>query len=107
MTIVAGALLRATANVNLRDGPAVTALRQATVQAGVLMRALGPAVNGWVEVAVEAHRHSDFPDRLFSEPDKRSSVEARRDASAWQTETLCGFVSVRFVMVIDGPKSNG
>lgn len=102
--LVAGALLRATANVNLRNGTAVAAKRLATVQADVLMRALGPVVNGWVEVEVEAYRHSDYPDRLFSEPDQRSSVEARRGAVAWEPETLRGYVSAQFVVVVDGPE---
>jgi len=99
--IVPGALLRATVNVNLRDWEAVTAKRLATVQANVLMRALGPVVNGWVKVEVSAYRHDDYPDRLFSEPDQRSSVEARR--GGWEPETLTGYVSARFVVVVDGP----
>jgi hypothetical protein len=103
--IVAGALLRATANVNLRNGSSVANKRLATVQAGVLMRALGPVVTGWVEVAVEAYRHSDYPDHLFSEPDQRSSVEARRGATDWEPETLRGYVSSQFVVVVDGPES--
>lgn len=110
MKMAPGGLVRTTTNLNLRAGPGVQQPRLATLQKDVLARILSVATApaGWVEVEVNGHAHSDDPDTIYSEDDKRSSIEAKRsgarlDTTGWQLVQLTGYLGTGYLVVVDGP----
>ena len=107
MKIVNGSLLRTLVNLNLREMPKTTAPRRATLQTGVLVQALGPPANGWLHCVVHGWRNEEYPEHLFSEPDSRSSVEARRGMLGWHEASIEGYASMdnaAWWTVVDGPQ---
>jgi hypothetical protein len=107
MRIVNGAQLRTAVNINLRTAPSTTAPRIVTLQTGVLVQALAPPTANWLRCVVHGWRHDDHPGYVFSEPDTRSSVEARRGVLGWQAVSIEGYLSMAnaaWLTVEDGPE---
>lgn len=105
MKMAPGGTVRTTTNLNLRAGPGVQQPRLATLQKDVLARILSVATApaGWVEVEVSGHAHSDDPDTIYSEDDRRSSIEAKRGGAIWQEVKLTGYLGTGYLVVVDGP----
>jgi len=88
--------------LRLREGAGVGHKQVAVLQAGVLVRLLADPASGWV--LVEVNGHTLDGKTIYSEPDAASSVEATRGPAAeWQAVTLTGYVSIRYLEVVDGP----
>lgn len=103
MKLVAGAWAVATNNLILRNGPGTTHKWLATIQKDVLVQALTGPVNGWVKVEFSGWVSPDYPGKVFSEDHKKSSVKAMRSGESWQRQTFTGYVSTKYLKVIDGP----
>jgi hypothetical protein len=88
-------------NLILRNGPGTQHKWLATIRSDVLVRLLADPVNGWAQVEINGHTLDGKT--IYSEPDERSSIEATRGAAQWQQITLTGYVSVRYLKVVDGP----
>ena len=94
MNITTGAQVRINVNLSLRRKPAVTEPRVVTVQAGVLVTALGPPANGWMRAVVRGWEDDDHPGFVFSEPDTAASVQARRGVLGWRSVEHVGYLSL-------------
>jgi hypothetical protein len=88
-------------NLILRNGPGAQHKWLATIRSGVLVRLLSDSVNGWAQAEINGHTLDGRT--IYSDPDERSSIEATRGRSAWQQIALTGYVSIRYLVVIDGP----
>ena len=107
MNIVNGAQLRTRVNLNLRTKPSVTAPRIVTLQTGVLVQALAAPANGWLYCVVHGWRDNTHPDHLVSDPNTKSSVDARRGADPWRSVSIEGYASMgnpAWWVVVDGPQ---
>jgi len=102
MRIVPGSMVRTKTNLNLRKGAGVQQPRLATLQTGVLALVLAAPTAGWVKVKINGHAHKDDLSTIYSEPDKSSSVEAKRGSSDWQDVEIEGYLSTGYLMVEDG-----
>ena len=115
MKMVEGGQVRTTTGLNLRVGAGTMHSSVAVVQKDVLLHVLGLPTNGWLEVALMGWAEDGDPTQVYSEPDKRSSLDAsfsllksafvtevRRDGT-WRELRVVGFVSTGFVVVVDGP----
>jgi len=101
MRLAKGAVGRTTTGLRLRVGPGVDHKQVATLKAGVLVRLLSDPVSGWAQVEVNGHTLDGKT--IYSEPDAASSIEATRGPAAeWQAVTLTGYVSTRYLKVVDG-----
>lgn len=115
MRMVEGGQVRTTSGLNLRVGAGTQHSSVAVVQKDVLLHVLGLPANGWVEVALMGWAEDGDPTRVYSEPDKRSSLDASfsllksafvtevRREGTWRELRVVGFVSTGFVVVVDGP----
>lgn len=103
MKLVAGAWAAATNNLVLRDGPGTANKWLATIQKDVLVQALADPVSGWVKVQVSGWVSDAHPGKVFSEAHEKSSLQAVRSAASWERKTFDGFVSTKYLKVIDGP----
>ena len=103
MNIVSGALVRTTANLNLRATPGGALV--ATLQAGSLAVALGKPVDG--NVRVVSHGHTQDGLTLYSDPDSRALVKAvvhgPNKPGDWRLADVQGAVAVHHLAVVDGP----
>ena len=88
-------------NLILRNGPATQHKWLATRRSNVLVRMLADPADGWVQVEINGHTLDGKT--IYSEPDEKSSIEATRSVAQWQEITLTGYVSARYLKVIDGP----
>jgi hypothetical protein len=104
MKIVAGALLRTTQRVHLREDASASSGILATLHQGVLAIAMGIPQEGWVETEVHGWIMAGNPNKVYSEPDAGSSVEATRSSANWQSVKLHGFVAAKHIVVEDGPQ---
>jgi hypothetical protein len=100
--IVSGALVRTTANLNLRATPDGALV--ATLQAGTLAQALGKPVDGWLRVV--SHGHTQDGKRLYSDPDSgallKAIVHGAGSVGDWRPADLQGAVAVKHLAVVDG-----
>ena len=107
MNIVHGSLLRTRVPLNLREQPATTAPRIVTLQTGVLVQALAPPANGWLHCVIHGWRNDSHPGHLFSEPDTKASIEARRGGLGWRNVSVTGYASMdnaAWWQIVDGPQ---
>lgn len=106
MRLTPGAQVRGKTNLNLRNGPDVTQPRVATLQEGALAVVVKLAANGWVLVKVNGWVHESDLSTIYSEADKRSSVDAKRGPAGdeWQAVTVVGYVNSFYLAVEDGPQ---
>ena len=106
MIIVSGALVRTTANLNLRATPGGKII--ATIQAGTLAQALGKPVDGWLRVV--CHGHTQDGKTLYSDPDTsallKAIVHGAGSAGDWRPADLQGAVAVEFLSIVDGPTNS-
>lgn len=103
MKMVASAWARTTNNLILRDGPGTAHKRLATIQKDVLVQALSDPVGGWVKVKVGGWVSPSYPGKVFSEDHEGSSLQAVRSAVSWERKQFTGYVSTKYLKVIDGP----
>lgn len=116
MRMAEGGLVRTTSGLNLRVGAGTKHSSVAVVQKDVLLHVLGlPTSGGWVEVALMGWAEDGDPQKVYSEPDVRSSLDASfsllksafvtevRREGTWRELRVVGFVSTGFVVVVDGP----
>lgn len=104
MKLVASAWARTTNNLILRGGPGTAHKWLATIQKDVLVQALADPSNGWVNVQVSGCLSDTHPGKVFSEPHEGSSLQAVRSAASWERKMFTGWVSTRYLQVIDGPQ---
>ena len=88
-------------NLILRNGPGTQHKWLATIRSDVMVRLLADPAGGWAKVEINGHTLDGRT--IYSDPDERSSIEATRGRSAWQQIALTGYVSIRYLVVIDGP----
>jgi hypothetical protein len=103
MIIVSGALVRTTANLNLRATPGGKQV-SATLQSGAIVQALGKPVDGWLRVV--CHGHTQDGVRLYSDPDTSATLKAIVHGAAapgdWREIDMQGAVAVEFLAIVDG-----
>jgi hypothetical protein len=107
MMIINGSMLRANQSMRLRTGPGTKYAIKAGINPGVLVQALGPPANNWLHCIIHGHQHADYPGSVFSEPDTKSSVDARRGADPWRSVAITGYASMgnaAWWTVVDGPQ---
>ena len=106
MRIVNGSRVRVNVNLRLRSKPATTSATICTVQAGVQVTAMGVPANGWMKATVRGWKHPDKPGYVYSEPDTKESVQARRGVLGWRQVEHTGYMSMAnkaWHTVEDGP----
>lgn len=97
-------MLRATANVKVRAGAGMQHAIVAVLQKDALALALARQSGEWVKCEVRGWASSKAPGTVYSEPDTRSSVDAKRGVGEWQEVTLTGYIHAAYLAVIDGPE---
>ncbi len=118
MKIAKDGLLRTTTGLNMRSSRGVQQDNLvAALVMGALLHPLQDGVSDWVNVRVIGW-HSSASNKLYSDPDARSTVKATlkgavpaaiRTEGPWSFVKLDGFVSYGpadkpYVVVVDGPK---
>lgn len=104
MRIEKGSVLRATHNVKVRTGAGSQYDIVAVLQKDALATALARPSGSWVKGKVEGWALSSAPGTVYSEPDTRSSVDAKRGVGEWQEVTLTGYIHTAYLAVVDGPQ---
>ena len=104
MRIEKGSALRATGNVKVRSGAGTQYDIVAVLQKDALATALARPSGQWVKCEVIGWALSSAPGTVYSEPDIRSSVDAKRDVGEWKQVTLTGYIHTAYLAVIDGPQ---
>lgn len=103
MKIEKDAQLRATQNVKVRTGAGQQHEVIAVLQKDALAIALARAAGTWVKCKVQGWALKSAPAIVYSEPDTRSSVDAKRGAGDWQEIALTGYIHTAYLTVVDGP----
>lgn len=103
MKIDKGSQLRATNNVKVRTGAGQQYDAVAVLQKDALATALTRANGSWVKCEVRGWALKSAPGIVYSEPDTKSSVDAKRGGGEWQEVTLTGYIHTAYLAVVDGP----
>ena len=114
MVIAAGGQVRTTSGLKVRSAPdpSTPANVLAIAVMDAILHPVASPVSGWVQVELRGWARADGR-QLYIEPDERSGVKATvaqpgkletvSEAEGWRFVRLAGFVSTRYVSVIDGP----
>ena len=103
MKLVKGSLVRANANLNIRETASANAKWLGSIQKGAVAFALANPLKGWVKVQVNGHARDSEPRVVYSEPSELSSIDAKRSVDTWRDVTIEGYVSTQYLTVEDGP----
>lgn len=104
MKIVKGSQLIAIANVKVRAGAGAQHATLGVLQKDAQATALAKPSGDWVKCEIHGWALSNAPGTVYSEPDTRSSVDAKRGAGEWQEITLTGYIHTAYLAVVDGPQ---
>ena len=103
MQLVIGSLVRASANLNIREQPNAKARWLGAMQKDVIARVLTAPANKWVKVRVDGYSRASEPNVVYSEANEKSSIDAKRSVDTWQGTSVEGYVSTLYLKVEDGP----
>ena len=103
MKLVKGSLVRANANLNIRETASASAKWLGSIQKGAVACALASPISGWVKVEVNGYARDSEPRVVYSDPSELSSIDAKRSVDTWQAVSIEGHVSTQYLAVVDGP----
>ena len=103
MKLVKGSLVRANANLNIRETAGASAKWLGSIQKNAIACALASPVSGWVKVQVNGYARDSEPRVVYSDPSELSSIDAKRSVDTWHDVTIEGHVSTQYLTVEDGP----
>jgi uncharacterized protein YraI len=104
MKLVHDSQATATANLILRDGPGTTYKRIITIMKHSIVRVTADPTGAWVKIEMDGWVTPDDAKYAYSDDHLKSSVKAARTSTVWERKTFSGWVSARFLQVIDGPQ---
>lgn len=104
MRLVLGSQATTTVNLILRDGPGTTHKRVITILKDGIVRAVADPLKEWVEVEVDGWVTPSDMKHVYSDDHLKSNVKAMRAPAVWERKTFHGWVSTRYLQVIDGPQ---
>lgn len=104
MKLVLGSQATTTVNLILRDGPGTTHKRVITIMKHSIVRAITNPLNEWIKVEVDGWVTPGDTKHVYSDDHLKSNVKAMRAPAVWERKTFSGWVSARYLQVIDGPQ---
>lgn len=103
MKLVKGSLVRANANLNIRETASASSKWLGSIQKGAVACALASPVSGWVKVRVNGYAMDSEPRAVYSDPSELSSIDVKRSVDTWHEVTIEGHVSTQYLTVEDRP----